>query len=72
MRPKGMKNWAALSAREVESSSRGKRRVFFCRRTVRIEVKSQVIPTSFIKIEERGRSLGRRTGEKGTVNRISR
>ena len=49
-----------------ESSSRGKRkrRVFLCRRTVRVEVKSKVIPMSFLKIEGAvhwdGHSLGRR------------
>ena len=46
MRSKGMEDLATFSVRE-ESSSRGKRRVFLCRRTVRVEV----IPTSFLKIE---------------------
>ena len=32
-----------------ESSSKGKREVFLCRRTVKVEVKSTVIPTSFLK-----------------------
>ena len=32
-----------------ESSSKGKRGVFLCRRTVKVEVKSTVIPTSFRK-----------------------
>ena len=40
--------------RRKESSSRGKRRVFLCRRTVRVEVKSKVIPASILKIEGRG------------------
>ena len=45
--------------RSQESSSRGKRkrRVFLCRRTVRVEVKSKVIPTSFLKIKGSGRKL---------------
>ena len=39
--------------RSKGSSSRGKRkrRVYLCRRTVRVEVKNKVIPTSFLKIE---------------------
>ena len=38
--------------RSKESSSRQKRKkqVFLCRRTVRVEVKSKVVPTSFLKI----------------------
>ena len=43
-----------------ESSSKGKkkRQVFLCRRTVKIKVKSKVITTSFLKIEERGTLIG--------------
>ena len=39
-----------------ESIGRGrrKRRVFLCRRTVRIKVQGKVIPASFLKIEGRG------------------
>ena len=42
--------------RSEESSIRGKRkrRVFLCRRTVWVEVRSKVIPASFLKIEGRG------------------
>ena len=42
--------------RSKESHSRGKRkrRVFLYKRTVRVKVKSKVIPTSFLKIEGRG------------------
>ena len=60
--------------RSKENSSKGKkkRRVFVCRRTVRAKVKSKVIPTSFPKIQEGRRSLGRKTGERGTVSRIGR
>ena len=51
-----------------ESSSRGKikskRRVFFCRRTVRVEIKGKVISTSFLKIEERGTLVGVRERRK--------
>ena len=58
--------------RGKESSSRGKRkrRVFLYRRTVRVEVGSKVIPTSFLRIEGRGTSLGRKIEERGTVVRI--
>ena len=46
--------------RSKEDSSRGKRkrRVVLCRRTVRVEVKSKVIPTSFLKIEGRETFVG--------------
>ena len=37
-----------------------------------VEVKGKVIPTSFVKIEGRGRRLGRKSGEMGTVGRIDR
>ena len=41
-----------------ESSSRGKRRVFLCRRTVRVKVRGKAIPASFLKIEGRGMLIG--------------
>ena len=46
--------------RGKESSNRGKRkrRVFFCRRTVRVKVQNKSIPASFLKIEERGTLIG--------------
>ena len=46
--------------RSKESSSRGKRkrRVFLCRRTVRVKVGGKVIPASFLKIEGRGTLVG--------------
>ena len=58
--------------RNEESSSRGKRmrQVFLCRRTVRVEVKSKVILTSFLKIVGRRTSLGRKTGERRKASRI--
>ena len=37
-----------------ESSSRGKRRVFHCRRTVRVKVGDKAIPGSSLKVEGRG------------------
>ena len=41
-----------------ESSSRGKRRVFLCRRTVRVKVEGKVILASFLKIEGKGSLVG--------------
>ena len=60
--------------RGKESSSREKRkrRVFLCRKTVRVKVGNKVIPANFLKVEERGRSFGRKTGERGTVRRVAR
>ena len=60
--------------RGKESSSRGKRkrRVFLCRRTVRVKVGGKPIPASFLKFKEGGRLLGRKTGERGTDKRIGR
>ena len=48
-----------------ESNSRGKRkgRVFLCRRTVRVKVKGQVMPTSFLKIEGRRTFLWAKEGQ---------
>ena len=59
MWPKEMEDLAAFSAREVkENSSRGKRRVFLCRGTLRVKVGGKAIPASFLKIEERGTLVG--------------
>ena len=60
--------------RSKKSSSGGKRkrRVFLCRRTVTVKVKSKVIPRSFLKIEGRGTFVKAKTGEKGTVCRIGK
>ena len=46
--------------RSKESSSKGKRkrRVFLCRRTVRVIVKGKVIPASFLKIKGWGTFVG--------------
>ena len=41
-----------------ESSSRGKRRVFLCRKTVKAKVEDKFIPASFRKIEGRGTLVG--------------
>ena len=71
IQPKVMEDLAAFKVREVESSSRGKRRVFLCRRTVRVKTRGKAIPASFLKIEG-GRSLGRKTGERGIDRRIGR
>ena len=55
--------------RSQESHSRGKRKrgVFLCRRAVRVEVKSKVIPMSFLKIVRRGSLLGRKSIKKGQL-----
>ena len=58
--------------RGKKSSSRGKRRVFLCWRTVGVNVGGKPIPASFLKVEGRGRSLGRKTGERGTDRRIGK
>ena len=52
--------------RSKENSSRGKRkrRVFLCRRTVRVKAKSKVISTCFLKIEGRGTFVGAKDGRK--------
>ena len=57
--------------RNEEGSSRGKRRVFLCRRTVRVKAKNKVISASFQKIEG-GRLLGLKTRERGMVVKIGR
>ena len=59
--------------RSEESSSRRKRKrqVFFCRRTVRVEVRRKVIPASFLKIEGRG-TLVRAKERRKTNRRIGR
>ena len=41
-----------------------------CRRTVSVKVKGKVVPTSFLKIKERGRSLGRRSGKKEQLEKL--
>ena len=39
---------------------------------MRVKIRGKAIPASFLKIEGRGRSLGRKTGERGIDRRISR
>ena len=50
-----------------ESSSRGKRQVFLCRRTVRVKVNCKVIPTSTLKIEGRQLYVGGRPEKEGQL-----
>ena len=38
--------------KEISSREKRNKRVFLCRRTVRVKVKSKVIPASFLKFEE--------------------
>ena len=67
MRPKGMKDLAAFTVREVKRAAAEERErdeVFLCIRTVRVKVKSKVIPASFLKIERGVRLLGRNNGER--------
>ena len=67
MRPKGMEDLAAFSAREVKR----KRRVFLCRRTVGVKVGSKVIPVSVLKVEGREMLVGTKD-RRGTERRIGR
>ena len=39
---------------------------------MRVEIRGKAIPASFPKIEGRGRSVGQKTGERGTDRRIGR
>ena len=51
--------------RSKESSSRGKRKrlVFFCRRTVKVEVEGKVIPMSSLKVVGRRMLVGEKVVE---------
>ena len=56
----GMEDLAVFSVTEVKraAAEEKKRRIFLCRRTVRVKVQGKVIPTSFLKIEARGTFVG--------------
>ena len=57
--------------RGKESGTREKRRVFLCRRTVRVKVKGEVIPASFPKTAARDMLVGTKDqGGRGTDRRI--
>ena len=57
----------------AESSSRGKRPVFLCKRAVRVDVGSKVISASFLKIEGRETFVGTKDRrERETDKRIDR
>ena len=57
--------------RGKESSSRGKRRIFLCRRTVRVKVGGKAIPASFLKIERRGDACwGDRPEREGQIEEL--
>ena len=59
MWPKGMEELAAFSVREGKrAAAEKKKRIFLCRRTVRVKVKGKVIPASFLKIEGRRTFVG--------------
>ena len=51
--------------RGKKSSSRGKRRIFLCRKTVGVKVGGKVIPVSFLKIEGRGVLVGAKEQREG-------
>ena len=64
MRPKRNGRFGRIQCqRGEESSSRGKRRVFLCRRTVEVKVEDKAIPSSFLNIEG-GCLLERKTKER--------
>ena len=52
---------------DKESSSRGKRkrRIFLCRRRVRVKVEGKAIPASFVKIKGRGTLVGAKDQREG-------
>ena len=59
MRPKGMEDLAAFSAREImRAAAEERERVFLCRETVRVNVGGKAIPASFLKIEGKGVLVG--------------
>ena len=69
-----MENLAEFSAREVKRAGveERERRVFFCRRTVRVEVKGKAISTTFLKIERRGLFVGVKDRKKRYSDRIGK
>ena len=58
--------------RGKESSSRGKkkRRIFLCRRTVRVKVEGKSSQQAFRKLKKGGCLLGRKTGERERKGQI--
>ena len=54
------RRFGRIQCQRGKESSRGKRkrRVFLCRRTVRVKVKGKVIPASFLKIEGKKTLVG--------------
>ena len=52
------------------STGKRKRRVFLCRRTARVKVRSKVIQQAFWKLKEGVCSLGRKTEERGTDRKL--
>ena len=57
-RLKGGYSMSGSKEKRKERKGKKKRQVFLCRRTVRVKVKSKVIPTSFLKIQGRETFLG--------------
>ena len=58
--------------KESSSGEKRKKRVSLCRRTMGVKVGGKVIPASFLKIEGRGSSFERKTGEREIDRRIGR
>ena len=55
-----------------KSSNRGKRRVFLCRKTMKVKVRGKAISASFLKIEGRGALVGAIGRRKRKDRRIGR
>ena len=53
-----MEDLAVFNAREVKRVAADKRRVFLCRRTMRVKGRSKVFPASFLKVKGRGTFIG--------------
>ena len=75
MRPKEIEDLAEFTAQEVKGATAEKREeggVFLSRRIVIVEVKSRVMPTSFLKIQEGKDLLGWERGKREPVRRMGR
>ena len=54
-------------SKENTSRRKRKRRVFLCRRTAKVKVKSKVIPTNFLKIQGRETFVGTKERKRGRL-----
>ena len=64
-----MEDLAAISAKEVKRVQQERKGVFLCRWTVRINVNSKVMPTSFLEVEEKRKLIGAGKWERDTIKR---